>query len=46
MHEYIKYWDIFAWFIKFIDIVIIVLLFAFMEISNAIFSFVKPKVIV
>ena len=31
---YIKYWDILAWFIKFIDIVIIVLLIAFMEISN------------
>ena len=37
MHVYIKYWDILAWFIKFIDIVIIVLLFALMEIFNDIF---------
>ena len=34
MHVYIKYWDILAWFIMFIDIVIIVLLVAFTKISN------------
>ena len=37
MHVYTKYWDILAWFIMFIDIVIIVLLVAFTTISNDIF---------
>ena len=34
MDVYIKYWDILAWYIKSIDIVTIVLLFAFTKIFN------------
>ena len=33
VYVYIKYWDIPAWFMMFIDIVIIVLLVAFTKIS-------------